>query len=1541
MDDGFEAHLRNLKTALLLLDATGPRGFEGLLATILGKIAGHPFRLAGSGSQHGKDGESYSDDSHITFEGKLYSGAINKNEVLSKLTELIAGDEAPDLWVLGATIEIKTQILGPLRSAATKNGIGLLVLDWVAAAPIPPLAVACALAHEETAEFLAKQVVEPHVAHARSTLSAIRGNETYESAARDLSGQLQQPTLGLPIALDANRHWLRSAFSDRKLARQIFGQPLAPLDQHSLATYERPKLTSSVANAVFGALDTDVIVLSGGEGCGKSWVFAQSWSASNARPLTIVVSAADLQPDIADTDIEWFLIKHLIRQTDGQPTDIAENRWRRRMQRWKARARGSSPNVVVFLDGLNQRPDYSWGRWIDALSYHLSKFGGRLAISVRAGYFNNCIKNNLISSFREIPVAEWSNAELKEIFSSKGIDIDSLSLSVINILRNPRVLAIAFELLDGKHIDNFRELSTERLLFEHIRKSARDGLTTEAPDVFLHRLTSHASEIIGRIKQQRHEDRLIFESADVAGAPKYELSSDLLSVAEGRFFNRLSDDPNLYELTTEGLGLALGLSIISALQKAHRNGKDVSEELDIILEPVAALDKTAEAVFAALLVASVDERCNDQMRSALICAYLRLQNIEEHSYPAFASAVRNSVKAAMEALFKLSTSPIHTEHGDWLIEALREQRHNRVSWKVMGEHLDSWLREYSLNPEIGVFESRGEGSKEHERKVAEREALLKQRIESLSPAESDFLAKRMRRNDGGASASLSRQAFTLMAGMPLADFAEALVAWAFSQALNSNFHSPYDEFLFLIRFNNRDWAGTRTALLAHSEMLQREETSHTGRWALVHILRATSTKEDAASAEDLVAELTADRPKFEGWRLVEKYCASDPCDPASISPENIAETATQYRDIDFAKIRAFLATGQEDHFLRDARPGLARFVPEAAIDVHKTLISQIVSSVDDTPKHRLLSLREETALIPKALIGELMDIARRFSRPRVENDQESRDDWIRSQYALLLGLPHMDGSEQLEALMSLPEYGPPLLDLADILKPAEGEALERAFDRCAQSGDANLKMTVLMFARHSDTEISERSRVIIKGLSDDQKSPVRALALDILLQLEDRDFIETFAASGWNANNLDAREAHFERWYGAQIIAEAARHGFLDVNEALNRVSPEHYHFVASSQKEKPLKGIPERLSASITKMLEVELPLQPPSVEQNVSDRRKSFDAPMKSLVDPERELGIEEFFKRIKETDKEFDERQERGWQAYEAFEAALTKGEARLIIEHTGRATAKACVKSTPDAVKGWAKEFIALSDQKLRRIHNFGLIVAEALSVIDEELSSDLFRRLSGTHAYVNIVSGAAAIPLEAICVWGSADSHSIDALRAERLDTAETDQRISQEVLTAYTAGKESFLRNYAVERLARDEPVSIARALMVCGFGLETDYATAAIERHIRVQGLIGDAATAARYAYDRNRWSKHWYEKMCSAASNEEFWRYSVLFLKVVDARYQLWADTCAPTDGPMRSFEPSLWKKIERRIKAWNDKRAKTLFGYKAPGPVFVSES
>jgi len=122
MNETLYKHVENLKSALLSLLAAGDTGFEGLIGITLHEISGVPFRLAASGSQFGVDGKPVYEEDIICFEGKRYNGKVPRTEVLSKIAELFIKDNKMDIWVLGATSQISTQLADDARELPPVSG---------------------------------------------------------------------------------------------------------------------------------------------------------------------------------------------------------------------------------------------------------------------------------------------------------------------------------------------------------------------------------------------------------------------------------------------------------------------------------------------------------------------------------------------------------------------------------------------------------------------------------------------------------------------------------------------------------------------------------------------------------------------------------------------------------------------------------------------------------------------------------------------------------------------------------------------------------------------------------------------------------------------------------------------------------------------------------------------------------------------------------------------------------------------------------------------------------------------------------------------------------------------------------------------------------------------------------------------------------------------------------------------------------------------------------------------------------------------------
>ena len=212
-------HIEDLKSAILSLPATGETGFEGLIGATLRQISGVPFRLAGSGSQFGVDGKPAYEGDAICFEGKRYEDTVPRTEVLSKIAELSIRNTEIDIWVLGATSQIRSQLADDARGLGIKNGIVVLILDW-SETDQPPFAVALAMGETRVQEFLKSNISDDKTLRkALAALEAVRNSQDFAAHADRIRAQCNEPAVGLALAQRANTDWLRDAFSSRKRAK--------------------------------------------------------------------------------------------------------------------------------------------------------------------------------------------------------------------------------------------------------------------------------------------------------------------------------------------------------------------------------------------------------------------------------------------------------------------------------------------------------------------------------------------------------------------------------------------------------------------------------------------------------------------------------------------------------------------------------------------------------------------------------------------------------------------------------------------------------------------------------------------------------------------------------------------------------------------------------------------------------------------------------------------------------------------------------------------------------------------------------------------------------------------------------------------------------------------------------------------------------------------------------------------------------------------------------------------------------------------------
>ena len=1218
-----------------------------------------------------------------------------------------------------------------------------------------------------------------------------------------------------------------------------------------------------------------------------------------------------------------LLIAKLMRQTGNVVTTTTRERWRRRLGQWRGLPATDSPRLIVVIDGINQRPKTDWARIIDSIGDELNQLGGRLIVTARTPYFRNSVKGRLFTRCDEIPVPEWTEPERDEILVEHGIKASDLHRAVATSLRNPRLLGIALQLLNKADITNFEELSVSRLLFEHMRMSERDAPEPQMVQEFARRLQKHAQEMLSRAKKNQQDDLNVFES-------------DMGAVADGRFYQAVDGDPTRYSLRDEGLTLALGFSVIDLLRTAQRNDRNLDAELDAILEPIVALDDTADVILAALTVTAVDERYEQEIAASLVKGFAALQNPDQAQFPAFTGLAKSRPEIFMDGAHVLSLAGGHQPNFDWIQEALIIAGRNSRAWREMADKVHCWRSVHSLSPERGTFSHPGRDPQEKVQEKREKNSKkIEEKLHALSANERAIL-ENLPEEEGDLS-RLSRLALFLLAGKSLAPFAGSLLNWSFSNALNSDHAGPYDDFIHLVSLNRVDWSKTRVALLEESTPLREADVSTTGKWTLVNILRATGHSEDGKEARSLVEDLTKDWPPFEGWRLIEKYCATDPCDPASEKPENVMRTAEQYAALDVSKLHQGRYQNSEGLFFDMARPGIARFKPEVAVAKHREFAADVFRRAGLPLRQGLFELRQHNALLT---IEDARELVKKWDEAKtagMTGGFSEQDAWIVSQYHLLLAFPFLNARAQAEILLSNEADEKILLDLMDLAKPLGEKEFESLLGTACGEDNERKQYLLLGLAKHTPVQLSTDARTHIAALFRSESERVRAQALGVITKSGDKELLRQVAESDWNAADIET-ENDFEVWYGSAALLEAAVRRLIAHDEALDRISACLYGRAAAMLDADAVREIARRIDASINQAAGLDGDLVAPDIEIQVHPSTP-YEPSMFSVSERSSEAkDINEAMRRLSESNEAFERRQRRNYDAFLQFKANLTQAKARIILDNISLQEFATLVAAAEEFADRWYGLFMSIAEAKLPAVHNLVLLLAHAFVRKVPDKAEKLFRRVKDGKPLVRFTFGRAGVQLDAVATWAGVRSPILDDLRFARLDRVGTDLDLSREVLAALLNGQQDLLAAYIEAKLYKEEPAEISRGIMVAGFSDQNEFNDEILKRYEGSAGLIGSAQEAAKYAYERNVWARYWYEMMCQTNENTDFWRYAVLFSKIVDGRFAVWRSQYPKKSRPIQSFGPGVDGWLKNRFARWENHRNKKLFGSDAPASIFL---
>ncbi|MSM38675.1 MAG: TIR domain-containing protein [Geobacter sp.] len=1297
-------------------------------------------------------------------------------------------------------------------------------------------------------------------------------------------------------------NWMLACLANKKLSSANFGQDLTVLhpDSHYIQRHEANKTMDTWWSG--WKEHHRPFVLLGEEGDGKSWALtswiAKTISLAGQQMPVIFISATKVSN--AD-DFITEMAEAMARVNES----VSAMEWKNRLKLFLRNSADNIPQIVLVLDGLNERPSIDWRDLFD--NYLISPYRKNIAllISCRTGYWHEHLAKEYDVSVSVWKLSPFSDGELDQALTRHHLTRAFFSDRVLKLVAKPRYFDMAVRLKDQLE-ESGDDVTIDRLIYEDWKdRIGRKRL----PSVKI----SHAEfqAIITDVVQKFGERVSIKQLAQTLATygNQAEIRNELVSsgilkeIAGGKF-----------EVAANPLILGLGLLLASEIEESGKD--DLLEIEEIIAERLGQhpdSDRLVQICAMALFHSLLTEGFPDVGCRALFRNWISGRNLDEadsERVSAYFPLKPHIYFQIMEDLW--GNFGNYREVEDHLMSALL-QRHNFEHVKAeMITTFERWLSFVHPLGYRGWFE-RDESKKEG--LIKEVEERLGQQVEIGAM---ELFGHRIEIVADQRLLQLAKVAESVISHFDREPFVQGLCNGAIATAVMGGSNVDY-------RWIVRTAPGkVQTALLMNSGEFMATCQSLAFRVA-DYLLFWICSEDSIALRETIPEELS-----FRSWhkKFWEEHRNNstnylwsednylDCLQKAQLAPiviaENLREVAinplctlpeefatkidTASSQIDLTQIRSHLGQTIEDIALRDMEPALCAYKPERYAELFRKLTEQLNGS--DYLSCRLLAskLYEHMPIFTNTEHEQILKVWRGslaaegsetesaeltlfpmvvFDRPADEQFLLLRERGSKTGYFSKMQARY----RKIESTSLAPIIR--ALDMYDGSRPEECYAQLEHLAKAINSLDESLRESLLKLFQ-SDNSI------------------IRYLCIEIICNTNDQLAAQKIIGSGWK---IHGENCDYENGWGSILLARFAND--ISFEELACRISLKWLGYAVKERgnRQEEVADYALRLHVIWTRIAKPTESAEDVLRHVKISLGKCWEDIEDDMSINLNENIGI----KWTKFTwggtsgavsNKSLDpDAVEAEWdrvykKVLEVYAAEKKRGN-HWIDTSFSNGNLDAVVASEVLCWREWIQPILDGTTEG-RHVLAFCQGLYESLCATllnhEPETGAKLFEAIM-KHKTTRIVDSFTDIQNLLFSLFDAEESPPVLALWDEHLTDCDSDKSLSELACLAQSCEKAAWLDAKIQSLLESDLDYDKARGLRLLGFSVEDNHSQQ-LRKWIDAHGRswLMDVAKDALESSKRNSWARIWIERFIAEEDRVKSWAAFRLFLRCVDKRFWIW---------------------------------------------------